>query len=92
MQNLGDSASLWNDNKDKILRNISNDESSPAITSGVTGGNSKDPTSWDVDVFIEALHLVVPDLKPQNVFEKFDHKGFVVKDKASLKLLVRVIQ
>ncbi|XP_022241734.1 CCR4-NOT transcription complex subunit 1-like [Limulus polyphemus] len=44
-------------------------------------------TTWSVDVFVQALHELVPSLNWKEVVQELDHPGFLLKDRQGLKLL-----
>lgn len=91
LQNLNSPSSLWSDNKDKTSSNQS--QSSTGNDSNLTGtGNLTGPHGWNVEVFVKALLEVVPSLNLKEVFAKLDHKGFLVKDRQGLKLLLTALR
>ena len=84
-------SSLWSDNKDKTSNNqiqpVSGSDSNISGTGNLTG-----PHGWNVEVFVKALLEVVPSLNLKEVFAKLDHKGFLVKDRQGLKLLITALR
>lgn len=44
-------------------------------------------TTWNVEVFVQALHELVPSLNWKEVVQELDHPGFLLKDRQGLKLL-----
>ncbi|XP_042855455.1 CCR4-NOT transcription complex subunit 1-like isoform X4 [Penaeus japonicus] len=90
LQNLNSPNSLWSDTKDKSSNNQTTSSSSD-VTLGGSGGLSG-PHCWNVEVFIKALLEVVPSINVKEVFNKLDHKGFLVKDRQGLKLLITALR
>ncbi|XP_063227280.1 CCR4-NOT transcription complex subunit 1 isoform X2 [Bacillus rossius redtenbacheri] len=50
--------------------------------------SAADPTSWNIEVFVQALKELVPGLAWSEVALELDHAEFLVKDRAGLSLLV----
>ena len=47
------------------------------------------PKSWNVEVFIKAVHELQPTLHWKEIIYELDHPGFVVKDRMGLALLCK---
>lgn len=91
LQNLNSPSTLWSDNKDKTSNNQT--QSSSGSEPNLSGsGNLAGPHGWNVEVFVKALLEVVPSLNLKEVFSKLDHKGFLVKDRQGLKLLITALR
>lgn len=90
LQNLNTPSSLWSDSKDKAANNQSQSGGNEV---GVPGSSSlSGPHGWNVEVFIKALLEVLPNLNVKEIFTKLDHKGFFVKDRQGLKLLITALR
>lgn len=82
---------MWSDSKDKVPS--SQPQSAPGGDVGLGGsGNLSGPQGWNVEVFIKALLEVIPNLNVKEVFPKLDHKGFLVKDRQGLKILITALR
>ncbi|KAK8742070.1 hypothetical protein OTU49_002091, partial [Cherax quadricarinatus] len=91
LQNLNSPSSLWSDNKDKAPNNQS--QTAPANEVGLGGsGNLSCPHGWNVEIFIKGLLEVVPSINSKEITMKLDHRGFLVKDRQGLKLLITALR
>ncbi|KAG7168806.1 CCR4-NOT transcription complex subunit 1-like 2, partial [Homarus americanus] len=91
LQNLNSPSSLWSDNKDKTPSSQSQSTSGGEVCLGGSG-NLSGPHGWNVEVFVKGLLEVVPNLNVKEVISKLDHKGFLLKDRQGLKLLITALR
>lgn len=54
--------------------------------------SSENRTSWNIEVFVQALKEVVPNLQWNNVLTELDHPDFVVKDRQGLIILISALR
>lgn len=59
-----------------------------------SGQNSSEcrATSWNVEIFVQALKEVVPNLQWNNVIIELDHQEFIIKDRVGLLLLITALR
>lgn len=93
LQNLNSPSSLWNDTKDKNAvgsqsTSLPGSAGNEATTNNPQSGTASGGGGWNIEIFIKSLLEVVPNLNVKEVFEKLDHKGFLVKDRQGLELLI----
>ncbi|XP_043234309.1 CCR4-NOT transcription complex subunit 1-like isoform X1 [Amphibalanus amphitrite] len=50
------------------------------------------PQTWNVEVFVQAVHELTPALQWKEVVYHLDHPGFQVKDRTALRLITQALQ
>ena len=53
---------------------------------------STDPKTWNMEVFIKAVHELQPTLHWKEIIYELDHPGFIVKDRMGLQLLITALK
>lgn len=62
--------------------------SNPELKDKVSNGQA----SWNVEIFVQALKEVAPNLQWNNVIAELDHSNFVIKDRQGLILLFTALR
>lgn len=60
--------------------------------SGGDGNGSGGPITWNVEVFVQAIKEISPNLSWQDVLRELDHAEFIIKDRAGLSLLFTALR
>lgn len=51
-----------------------------------------EPKTWNMDVFIKAVHELQPTLHWKEIIYELDHPGFLIKDRMGLILLINALK
>lgn len=54
--------------------------------------DKSEPKTWNVDVFIKAVHELQPTLHWKEIIYELDHPGFIVKDRQGLIMLMKSLK
>lgn len=57
-------------------------------TPGSFNKGTDNRTSWNIDIFIQALKEIVPNFQWNSIFSELDHPEFIIKDRQGLCLLI----
>ncbi|XP_026687457.1 CCR4-NOT transcription complex subunit 1-like [Diaphorina citri] len=55
-------------------------------------GGAAGPSTWNVEVFVQAIKEISPNLSWQDVLRELDHAEFIIKDRAGLSLLFTALR
>ena len=53
---------------------------------------SNEPKTWNMEVFIKAVHELHPTLNWKEIIDELDHPGFVIKDRMGLIYLINALK
>ena len=51
-----------------------------------------EPKTWNMEVFIKAVHELQPTLHWKEIIYELDHPGFMIKDRMGLILLINALK
>ena len=51
-----------------------------------------EPKTWNMEVFIKAVHELQPTLHWKEIIYELDHPGFMIKDRMGLMLLINALK
>ena len=54
--------------------------------------DSNEPKTWNVEVFIKAVHELHPTLNWKEIIDELDHPGFAIKDRVGLIVLINALK
>lgn len=75
-----------------MCRTHSGLEESLSLQSPGSFNKGNEGRSWNVEVFVQALKEVVPNLQWANVVAELDHSEFVIKDRQGLIILISALR
>uniref|UniRef100_A0A8D9AYG7 CCR4-NOT transcription complex subunit 1 n=1 Tax=Cacopsylla melanoneura TaxID=428564 RepID=A0A8D9AYG7_9HEMI len=56
------------------------------------GGGGASPSTWNVEVFVQAIKEISPNLSWHDVLRELDHAEFIIKDRAGFSLLFTALR
>lgn len=89
--NLPTTANFWSGQSSSTTGGQDNSAGSGADKKDLGAGGDP-PSTWKIDVLVQSLREVVPNLNWKEVCMAFDNPEFIIKDRVGLNLLLTIIR